>query len=244
MACLCYGYSYIQQEDWKNALVCYKTVFFQSAPLRDAVADEMTRIGNLVKDEEVNHLLSSSTVGLPILKYVQAVDSSTKDDAANRFFAFKLLQQGRLQDAIDYCSLDTNVNASVLRLAAISDGADNKIIAKALALPPLLGIDNTTLIPAVALLAKRNLPYDVYKQSLQEFTGDQSDAFLQFIALTKAGNTTEADKQLNKMTAELKGKTALLGVVLLGSNAPQKWKLYADRLLYIVEKPFRASSVL
>ncbi|MGZ4077433.1 MAG: hypothetical protein ACXVDW_07840, partial [Bacteroidia bacterium] len=60
----------------------------------------------------------------------------------------------------------------------------------------------------------------------------------QFIDLISKNKIAEAGKLIKLANAEQVGKMSLLGVLLLGEKAPETWKLYADKLLFITEKPY------
>ena len=236
------GYSYIQREDWINALACLNVVYKKAPELREAVMEEMKRIYHLMNKDSVMAQLND--IQLPYLRYVQAVENSVENDPENKLYAYKILAQGKIQEAIDYCNSDSSLQAIILRLAAVSDGASDEVKAKALALPAIQAINSTSIMLAIALSAKNNLSLEIYKEPLKTIGGEGMDSLFKFITYVKSNKIMEADKLLAPMTAEMKGKTCLIGVVLLGNKAPDKWNVFASGLLFINEKPYREKEIV
>jgi len=69
------------------------------------------------------------------------------------------------------------------------------------------------------------------------------DSLFRFIDLLKANKLAEADKILYSVTANIKGKMALLGILVQGKKAPERWNLLASKLLFAYEKPYRAAEL-
>ncbi|MES2591003.1 MAG: M48 family metallopeptidase [Bacteroidota bacterium] len=230
------GHTYIQREDWRNALSCFKTVHEKAPDLREVVLEEMKRIYHLMNEDSL--MVQLNDVQLPYLRYVQAVENSFEHNSEDRFYAYKLLEQGKIQEAIKYSISDNSVHSTILRLAAVSDGANEEVIAKALTLPATQETSYAELMPALALSAKRNVSLEIYRDLLKNIAGEHVDTLFKFIDHVKSNKIVEADKLLASMTAEMKGKTSLIGVILLGNKAPLKWSLFVSGLLFINEKPY------
>lgn len=230
------GYTYIQREEWRNALTCLNVVNEKAPELREIILDEMKRIYHLMNEDSL--MVQLNDVQLPYLRYVQAVENSFESNSEDRFYAYKLLAQGKIQEAIEYCNTDTSLHSTILRLASVSDGASDEVIAKALELPTTKEMSYAELMPAFALSVKKNLSLEKYRELLKSVAGAHVDTLFKFIALVKSNKIVEADKLLAPMSAEMKGKTSLIGVILLGNKAPLKWSQFASGLLFINEKPY------
>jgi hypothetical protein len=172
------------------------------------------------------------------MPFVADVENSTETSSSDKYYAFKLLAKGELDNAINYAAQDTSINGYILRLAAVSDGAPKSMIRKALALSKNSSINSSTLIPAIALASRNNLPLQDFKEAMISNFGEYADSVYKFIGLAKQGQFAEADNLMKFGMAEVKGKMSLLGVLLVGKRAPEKWKLYANKLLYMNEKPY------
>ncbi|MGZ4079744.1 MAG: M48 family metallopeptidase, partial [Bacteroidia bacterium] len=148
------GFTYEQQEKWEDALSCFDTVFKYVPALRISITTEIKRISKLVgKDFSI----ASADLVDPYLTSVAEVEDSYEGDQKNKLYAFKLLEEGKLEDALNYCNTDTTLYGDLIRLAAVSEGATPSIIDKAIALKNNK-INQLTIIPAVAFTIKRHLP--------------------------------------------------------------------------------------
>lgn len=234
------GHCYIAREEWQKALANFKIVNEKAPGLRVAIQEEMKRISNLLN---VNSDVNTINIKAPYLRYVNAVENSSESTVDGGLYSFKLLGQGKIEEAVEFSKTDSITYATVVRLAAVSDGASKEQVATALALPANKEIGQSTLIPAIALLLKNNLALDVYRESVKDLMSEKDVEFFQFIDNIKAGKIMEADQLLYKMSSEMKGKTSLLGVLILGDKAPKKWNLFASKLLFINEKPYRTKEL-
>lgn len=246
---LAYSSSFVftQKEAWNSVLECYEFVNEASPELREGVLEEMKRVCHLLKKDDVIEKINTDDV--PYLRFVKAIENSRKanafennaitGDEVDQLYSYKLLAQGNIQEALDYCKTDSSLYNSILRLAAVSDGATQDICLKAIAIKPTRDINSGTLIPALALNVKYNLAIDDYRDAFKNMGQLSADTVFKFINYLKINKIDEADKLLIAMTAEMKGKIGLLGILIVGKNAPEKWNLYASTLLFLNEKPYR-----
>jgi len=229
------GVAYVENEEWENALSRFEMVFQNSNSMKIILGDEICRINRLLGK---NNNISNDDDKQSYLSFVNNVENSYELNSDNKYYAFKLLSQGKLDEAITFIEPDTTFNGDIIRLAAVSDGASKEIIEKAKALPKNKYINSLTLMPALAFAIKMNLPYTEIKDEIVREYAATSDTIYKFIDCIKRNKINEAEKYIRTMSAEQKGKMSLLGVLVLGANAPAKWKVYADKLLFITEKPF------
>lgn len=232
------SFFYLQNEEWEKAVSCLNIVRIKKPELAQSVAEDLKRIYHLLKKDSM--MVELKDISSTYLQYVISVENSSENDPQNRFYAFKLLDKGQIQEALDYSKQDTNLYGTILLLAAVSDNVSDAIVNKAVSGFSLdKAINNNVLFPLLALLSKKNLPIDPYKEPLKNMLGNNVDSVLKFIAAVKSNKIAEADKLLMGMPVEMKAKTSLLGVLLLGNTAPKKWNLYASELLFINERPYR-----
>jgi hypothetical protein len=229
------GYFYIKHEKWSEALSCFDTVFKHGPVLRQYIIDEIKRISQLVGRENPTEY---KNLELTYLTFVSKVENSTELNPGDKYYAFKLLAKGELDKAVNFANSDTNIYGVILRLAAVSTGAPKSVIGKAMALPKNSFINSATLIPAIALASKNNLPLSDFEEALKRSYGEYADSVYKFIDLVKHNKLAEAEQLTNIGKPQIKGQMSLLGVLLLGNKTLEKWKLYADKLLYITEKPY------
>lgn len=233
---------YVQREQWQKATACYALINENARYLKEGIAEEEKRLfGFIRRDSSGAYLIDA---GVPYITYLNAVESSREDDSedGNFYYAYKLLQKSDLHEALRYCEPDTHLHAGILRLAAVSDGADEEIINQALALNPTQGFSNATFAPTLALLVKHKQSLEPYKEPLQSSIGELADSVFTFINLLQANKIAEADRMLKPLSAEMKGKFSLLGSLILEERTPARWKSLATGLLFITEKPYRQKS--
>jgi len=234
------GYTFVQREQWADAIECYSLVTDKLPALNEIVLEEMKRICHYTNNDSL--VPSPEQSQLTYLMYVQAAENSDEYSnsgaAADYSYAYKLLSQGRLNEALEYSKPDSDIHYMMIRLAAVSDNAKREIINTALSLDTLQGFNATTYAPTLGLLAKNNKSTGEYRSSLKSLIGDGADSVYHFIDLVKSNNIAEADKSMGPLSAELKGKLSLIGIIILDDKAPAKWKKFASGLLFITEKPY------
>lgn len=230
------AYSYSQREEWEKALQCYTSVYKNSKVLGEIIVEDMQRIYSLMKDD--SPLIEISNLDSPYLSYVREIQSSTPSTPGNKYYAFRLLANGKVKEALEFSSGDSLLNNSILILASVSKGASKEIQDKALVLCGSIELNKNSLIPAIALSCKNNLPLTHLTASIKNVFLNYQDTLFQFIDFTKVKNYQEADNLLLSMTTELKARTCLLGVLIAGQEAPEKWKFLSSKLLFINEKPY------
>jgi Zn-dependent protease with chaperone function len=229
------AYSLTCAENWKEALRLYKIAIASNPELGPISGVEVRRIRQYL-DETTP--LTEENENVPQLAYLNAIEKSTENSTDDKLYAFQLLKEGKFNEAVLYCVSDSGIYPAIVRLAAVSDGASNETQRTALNFAPEYGIDNTTLIPAIALRMRNGLSIDVYKEQINALAMYNAELFYEFMDAVKANRINEADKLLFHFNTELKAKSCLLGVLLLGNKAPLKWQIYSSRLLFIHEKPY------
>jgi hypothetical protein len=73
-------------------------------------------------------------------------------------------------------------------------------------------------------------------ESLKQLEGEDSDALLRFAAALR--NPAQAERALDGLRPETRGKAYGLAVVVLGTDAPPKWRDRAKQLLFASERPY------
>lgn len=230
------AFCYVNRDDWENALKCYKVVDNNSRALRSQSLDDMKRVCQLLHDSALMEAIPVDNI--PYIGMVEAIENSTPSGEP-ALYAYKLLREGQLQDALNSSISDSSIHYSILMLAAVSDGAGSDMIEEALRMASPENLSRETIAPELVLAVRNNKPLEPYMQILRKSNYVDTDSLLRFIEYVKAGKISNADRILNSFDCELKGKMCLAGVLLLGKNAPEKWHTYAAGLLFINEKPYR-----
>ena len=232
------GYVYAMREEWEPALECFKSAYSKELVLKDFLYSEIARICHLLYKESDIPSIEGFSSGFA--NYSDIVQNAKEGDA---LFAFHYLSQGKITEAISASMVDSSIYPVILRLAAVSDGASQQVINSAKDLPFSQGLGSNTLIPAMALDIKQNKSIEGYKDIIGNYLQVEPDTFMLFAQYIQKGKVNLADQLMPLFTPETKGKACLLGILVLGNNTPEKWNLYASRLLFSFEKPYRKSDL-
>jgi Zn-dependent protease with chaperone function len=229
------AFIYTKQANWSDANKCYSVGYNQAPQLKESIWEEKKRIQQYLGSTETS---SFDELRAPFYLFITAVESSDETRSTDTYYAFKYLQKGEIDKALEHCISDTLTYPMVLRLAAVSEGATTDIQDKAYFLPESSGINNATIIPAIGLNIKRGESYHLYKEPLASMISEGYDEFIEFIELVEKKKINEANALMPSFNAEFKGKAGLLGMIVLGNSTPAKWKEYASKLLFTFEKPY------
>lgn len=150
--------------------------------------------------------------------------------------AYSELEKGRLDEAMKIARVNPAFEARMLRLVAASDGAMPEWINAALALPADRGLDAHTTWAALGLAIRQKSDQAPFVESLKQLEGEDSDALLRFAAALR--NPAQAERALDGLRPEMRGKAYGLAVVVLGTDVPPKWRDRAKQLLFASERPY------
>jgi len=127
----------------------------------------------------------------------------------------------------------------ILRLAAASDGADPELIAAALALPITEGIDADTVLASLALAMREQADAEAYITAFRDTQNPDAQRVLDFISIVRqGGSAAEAEQLLNGVDVTVRAQAYSAALVLRGKHAPKEWRIAANRLLFIPERPY------
>lgn len=172
------------------------------------------------------------------LKMLMAIERGTPTDMP-QVKAYMQLRHGKLDEAIKLAHEQPEGAARLLRLAAASDGADDNMVAKALALKPDQGIDIDTVWFAIALAMRNGRDYAAYLNASLDLPPDHSKKLVAFAESARMGMNPEfAEQLLAGLPPQEKGYGYAMATVLLGKGTPAKWRDAAKRLLFAPERPY------
>jgi hypothetical protein len=114
------------------------------------------------------------------------------------------------------------------------------MVQQALALPAEEGLDADSVWAAIALARKHGRDAAPLIQYARQYASRDADAVLAFIELVKSAprNVASAEATLTYVLPESRGHAYSAATVLLGEQAPMKWRELAQRLLFAAERPF------
>lgn len=230
------AYTWCQQEKWEAALACYDSVYKSYAPLREAMVDDYKRIAHLLKKD--NRLPDDLDSYSSYLGYLKEAENSTENSSENRFYAYTLLANGQLNEALNYCAGDSSLHAAILRLAAVSEGAGDSLVREALRLPLTEALNSQTVVSTYVLYMKKHIATDSLLKPINVLFAGSGDQFVAFMDAVKTNDLAKANTLLMSMGTQPKAEACLGAALLLRDKCPERWRLYASELLFITEKPY------
>lgn len=226
--------TFIEEDKWEQAIKAFKTAYAHAPELSDGILDDLARICKLTKQTEQLHSLHYEKTYNMVMQ--DTINKST--DSNDPFYAYKLISLGRLNEALQMSKSDTNMQNIILLLAANSAGATEEMKASARAIPIEEGLNKNSVVLKLALAANQHVALEPYRPILKSTIREFGDTLLTFVKLVQEHKIEAADQILNVSSTEEKGKISLLGVLVLGPQAPTRWKTLASGLLYPFEQPY------
>jgi Zn-dependent protease with chaperone function len=230
------GYVYAQKEQWTEAKKCFivaqeRGVYSENLEIE---IERINRFLDIKKPIEFNLGVKAQSY----IEFLQAIENGKEETKGSSMYAHYLLLQGKIEEALQHSQNDTSLTYAILRLAAASKGASPTLIEKAINLPTFQGITTSTVFPMVGLMLKKNLSIEIYRNYINENFQEEAQYIFQFIEHLKNREIENAELCLKKLRPLLKGEAAVLAIVYLGNNVPEKWNTFASKLLLVNEKPY------
>ncbi|SHL92644.1 M48 family metallopeptidase [Rhizobacter sp. OV335] len=209
------------------------------APLAEHIAIDEARLRRFLKQDDAKHMAELTRVS-PMLQTRLAMESGTSTAEEPLPTEYAELARGRFDAAIKAAATGSaHRQARLLRLAAASDGADQQLVIRAIALPLDSGVDDATAWLAAAVAARGG-------QDIESFIAvvarrSPTDAALMrvfFEQLQKTRDVGVADRVLAEVSFQWRMQAYAAGVVLLGREAPAAWRDAARKLLFADERPY------
>ncbi|HTJ19812.1 MAG TPA: hypothetical protein VL494_23675, partial [Steroidobacteraceae bacterium] len=78
-----------------------------------------------------------------------------------------------------------------------------------------------------------------YIAAIREYKDESAETVLEFITAARSStNPADAERLLDGLPIEARGKAYSAALVVLGTRAPAEWRRGADRLLFVPERPY------
>jgi tetratricopeptide (TPR) repeat protein len=231
------GYAWARQGHWAEALPLLELAYRQEPALAATVAIDAARIRRLLAADGRVDLADLKARSGPLREYLMLDTGEGLQGGAAR--AYAAMSRGQLDQALEIAKQNPEVEARVLRLAAASDGANPKMLERALALPADRGLDQGTVWASIGLAVRERLSIDRYMDTLKQRDADDVEATLRFIDALRAGTAPEtAESILDGLAPEMQGNVYSIAAVVLGPQTPASWRARAQRLLFANERPY------
>ncbi len=203
------------------------TLALKHGALADHVALELARIMRLVHPDDQTHLARLQAVS-PQLRWM--VEQEREGPYAR-------LHQAQLGAAL---ARQGNVTEDkrLLRLTAASEGAGATIMTQALMLPSDQGVDTGTIGAAIGLAMREKADVKELHAQIDRCVGRDGAAFRAFIQAVTKRNRSAADGALRGVDSLTRGQAYVIGILVLGTDAPAEWRRAAHALLFGPERPY------
>ncbi|MGD8861291.1 MAG: M48 family metallopeptidase [Myxococcales bacterium] len=155
--------------------------------------------------------------------------------------AFVLLERGDLTGALERVREDEAGAPVIARLVAASDGASDAQLAAARALPDDAGLSSDTVWSALALAAREGRRPEAFVAQAREVAQKNADAVLAWADPERLkSDQEELERELRHLEPYLRGQARVMGLLILGDEAPERWRAEARALLLPSERPYIA----
>ncbi|MBL8271031.1 M48 family metallopeptidase [Steroidobacter sp.] len=235
------AYSHLQQAHWQEALAPLD-VALQSVPpsMGERIAMDTLRVRRMLSDTG-KAALGGLEQHSRALSYFDSLESGAGVQPGNDR-AYYHLGRGAPALAMQELERDQAPDPRIVRFAAASDGAKADLIAKALALPITEGIDPDTVLVSLALAWRERADAEPYLASFRAEPTPDAQRVLEFMSLVRQGDVARAEQQLDDIDIKLRARAYSAALVLLGERAPKEWRVAANRLLFVPERPYFAAA--
>jgi hypothetical protein len=232
------GYTHVEAARWNEAVAALEASRRALPPVARDVAFDVVRIRRLLGADSGRVMLGllKSSEDLELLVNLESGKGLGKSPES----AYGELARGELDKALKRAKADSAVEASVLRLAAASDGATAEIRERAWALPPTVGIDNRTRWATMALAMRDGRDYADFRPAAAGGVADPyTDRVLRFVERARTGTDLGgAEAELAGLPLLARAQAYSMATIVLGSRAPGEWRTAAKRLLFAAERPY------
>jgi hypothetical protein len=232
------GYVHAGNADWPMAVALLQRASRKLPSVRDQLAVATLRMQRLLADKDspvdLNRAAASSD-------YVRSLVAPEIADPANGrdWTPYVALARGDLAKALVTKNAPDFHQARVLRLVAASDGAPADVVARALALPAEAGLDADTFIPALSLATRAGRDgSEIVKLAPKVMPRDADKLVQAFVAIRNHAKRADVEAALRGMDPRMRGYAYVAAAMLWGRECPRDWRMAAQRLLFVSERPY------
>jgi Zn-dependent protease with chaperone function len=234
------GYTLAGQARWQEALILTDRARVGLPGFAELLSVESARMRRLLGAALPPHL-PPLVDHLDLLQSVSSAELSD-ESATGMQRAYVLLGHGDLGGALAAAPFDSADAPRLLRLVAASEGASPGQIRQALDLPLEKGLDNDTLLPAMVTAAIAKRPLAPFNAVAQKILGPEAELLLKGFALLQEGAApAQVDDAILGVEPVERGHLYVAAILLRGAACPRPWRLAAQRLLFVPEKPYLRS---
>ncbi|KQO20490.1 hypothetical protein ASF11_25015 [Acidovorax sp. Leaf76] len=229
------GYDFSSAGNWPEASKAYG-VASQNPALAEFASLDLARIRRLMNgvNANVQDLLPKSEA-LRNNRSLETGEGLLDNDPAKIYFE---LHQGRIDAAARRWKANSG-SERTLRLIAASDGAPADLVERSLSLDAQRGIDGDAYWSALGLALKHRRNMEPFVAKLHEDKSEESLALRRFVDIMQTTrDVVQAEKVLQNEPLQRRAQAYVVGLIVLGRQAPPAWRDFAKKALLVSERPY------
>lgn len=231
------GNIFARETDWESCEKAFETALKTGNTFTNILLIDLERVRRLSREDLVYSLNQVTSNNAQLNFYSSLERGNDRDIMSGPYSGYHFLEKGNFELALNESS-PSDQTEFILRMAAASDNAPNSVIDRALELNPGQGIDQNTILPTIGLMIREKQEITPFIESMQKLYPDEKDTITQFIQALKTRDRTTAERLMGSTSIYFRGQLCSLGAIVLGQNAPDEWRWYARKLLFLTERPY------
>ncbi|PCJ94771.1 MAG: hypothetical protein COA50_10275 [Flavobacteriaceae bacterium] len=231
------AYTYAEDELWHKSYDAFRTASSFNESLKANIGLDAERVRRMLEIKFKVDIPFDQRVNNETINTYRDMESGLRNEPGNTDYVYYLISVGKLREAYTFISQSESYKPRVLRMLAASEGVAQEIVKEALDLTTEEGIDFESAWMALGVAVRENVSTSEYIDILVQMGIDRKKV-TDFIQLTKQQHTEAAEAGLRNMDFRYKSHFYALGCTILGSKAPQHWKVYSQALLFVNERPY------
>lgn len=228
------AYTYVQENNWELAYKTYQKVHSNSLVLKNTTAIKLERIGRLLKSKDSTIVLEDNLTS-PYLDFYKATEAGIEKDPV--YYSYYTLSNGNLNYARELSKKLPDAENDFKVFTAASYGANEAWVTEALSVD-MDSIGDVATYSLLGLYLRKGKDINPLKNRLEQLASGEDVNIMTFVNAIKKGEYKEADKHMDKASAQMKGLLANIAYVHNSSKTPELWKTYIKTLLFASEKPY------
>lgn len=229
------AYDFSSEGQWQEASKAYG-VAVRSPALAEFAALDLARVRRLVQgvDANLSDLVPKSEALRNNLNLATGDGLSDNDPLK----VYVELNRGQVDAAARRWKAHSGGERS-LRLIAASSGAPADLVERSLNLGLHQGIDGDTFWSALGLALRHQRNLESLLAKLQEDQSNESLALRRFVEIMRTTrNVAQAESVLHNEPLQRRAQAYVVGLIVLGPQAPAAWRDFARKALLVSERPY------
>jgi Zn-dependent protease with chaperone function len=229
------GYDFASIGNWSDASKAYGVALRKSV-LAEKAAVDLARVRRLVQGANANvQDILAKSAALRTNRFLETGEGMSDGDPAKIYFD---LNRGQVDEAAKRWK-GASGNERALRLIAASEGAPADLVERSLTLAPKQGIDGDVFWSALGLALRHQRNVDPLLAQLKADPNQESLPLRKFVEIMQTTrDTAQADKALENVPPQMRAQAYVVGVIVLGRQAPAAWRDFAKKALLVTERPY------